>query len=95
MNSPNTVAYDEGKGYKYYIKQAGGFGNRAKKSHVYIVYLNGTMGLAKDSKIEPGCELIVPSKEQRNANAINQWLGIGTGVASLATMIATIGNLIK
>ena len=95
VNSPNTVAYDEGKGYKYYIKQAGGFGNRAKKSHVYIVYLNGTMGLAKDSKIEPGCELIVPSKEQRNANAINQWLGIGTGVASLATMIATIGNLIK
>lgn len=95
VNSPNTVAYDEGKGYKYYIKQAGGFGNRAKKSHVYIVYLNGTMGLAKDSKIEPGCELIVPSKEPRNTNAINQWLGIGTSVASLATMIATIGHLIK
>ena len=35
---PNTVAYREGKGVKYYINQAGGWGNRAKKSHTYIIY---------------------------------------------------------
>ena len=42
VNAPNTVAYDEGEGYKYYIKQAGGFGDRAKKRNTYIIYMNGT-----------------------------------------------------
>ena len=95
VNAPNTVAFDEGKGYKYYIKQAGGFGERAKKSHAYIVYQNGTMALAKEGKIEPGCEVVVPTKRPRDAQVISQWLGIGTSVASLATMVATIANLLK
>jgi protein involved in polysaccharide export with SLBB domain len=96
VNAPNTVAFDEGQNYKYYIKQAGGFGNRAKKSHTYIVYQNGTMAVAKKGGvIEPGCEVVVPSKAPRDANAISQWLGIGTSVASLTTMFATIANLIK
>ena len=95
VNAPNTVAYDEGKNYKYYIKQAGGFGDRAKKRHAYIVYQNGTMALAKEGKIEPGCEIVVPTKAHRDANSISQWLGIGTSIASLATMVATVANLIK
>ena len=95
VNAPNTVAFDEGRSYQYYIKQAGGFGNRAKKSHTYIIYQNGTMAMAKDGKIEPGCEVVVPSKAPRNYNAISQWLGIGTSAASLATMFATVANLLK
>lgn len=96
VNAPNTVAFNEGQGYKYYIKQAGGFGNRAKKGHTYIVYQNGTMAVAKKGgKIEPGCEIIVPSKAPVDNNAISRWLGIGTSVASLATMFATIANLVK
>ena len=95
VNAPNTVAFEAGQNYKYYVKQAGGFGNRAKKSNTYIVYQNGTMNLAKDGEIEPGCEIVVPSKSPRNMNAISQWLGIGTSMASLATMFATIANLAK
>jgi protein involved in polysaccharide export with SLBB domain len=96
VNAPNTVAFNEGKNYKYYVKQAGGFGNRAKKGHTYIVYQNGTMAVAKKGgKIEPGCEVVVPSKAPRDNNAISRWLGIGTSVASLATMFATIANLVK
>lgn len=97
VNAANTVAFDEGKNYKYYIKQAGGYGDRAKKSHTYIIYQNGTMAVAKKGgKIEPGCEIIVPSKAQRNnTSAISQWLGIGTSAASIATMFATVANLIK
>ena len=95
VNLPNTVAFDEGKDYKYYVKQAGGFGNRAKKRNTYIIYQNGTMAIAKEAKVEPGCEIVVPSKAPRNFNAISQWLGIGTSAASLATMFATIANLIK
>lgn len=95
VNAPNTVAYDEGKGYKYYIKQAGGFGDRAKKRNTYIIYMNGTMAMAKEGKIEPGCEIVVPSKAPRNQNSMAQWLGIGSSVASLGTMIASIAHLVK
>ena len=95
VNAPNTVAFEDGENYKYYIKQAGGFGDRAKKSHTYIVYQNGTMAVAKEGKIEPGCEVVVPSKAPRNQNSMAQWLGIGTSFASLATMFVSIANLIK
>ena len=95
VNAPNTVAFDEGKKYKYYVKQAGGFGDRAKKRHTYIVYQNGTMAMARDADIEPGCEIVVPSKSPRNEHAISQWLSVGTSAASLATMFATIANLVK
>ena len=96
VNAPNTVAFNEGQNYKYYIKQAGGFGIRAKKGHTYIVYQNGTMAVAKKGgKVEPGCEIVVPSKAPVDNNVISRWLGIGTSVASLATMFATIANLVK
>ena len=94
VNAPNTVAFEDGENYKYYIKQAGGFGDRAKKSHTYIVYQNGTMAKANEGKIEPGCEVVVPSKS-RNNNNLQQWLGIGTSMASLATMFVSVANLIK
>jgi len=93
VNAPNTVAYDEGKKYKYYVKQAGGFGDRAKKRHTYIVYQNGTMAMAKEGKIEPGCEVVVPSKTPRNPMNITNWLGIGTSLTSLATMIVALTKL--
>ena len=95
VSAANTVAYDEGKNYKYYIKQAGGFGTRAKKSHTYIVYQNGTMAMAKKGKIEPGCEIVVPSKHPSSSVSLAQWLSIGTTTASLAAMIATIAALTK
>ena len=93
---PNTVAYEKGKRFNYYIDQAGGFGQRAKKSRTIIVYMNGTVGrVAHNAKVRPGCEIVVPSKPRRNPAAIGQWLGIGSSVASLATMIASLANLLK
>ena len=95
VNAPNTVAYAEGEKYKYYIRQAGGFGERAKKRHAYIVYQNGTIAVAKNAKVEPGCEIVVPTKAPRDASALQQWLSIGTTAASLTTMFATIYNILK
>jgi hypothetical protein len=60
-----------------------------------VVYQNGTMAMAKKAKIEPGCEIIVPTKAKRDNSNLQQWLGIGTSMASLATMIASIANLLK
>jgi protein involved in polysaccharide export with SLBB domain len=95
VRSSNTVAYKEKKDYKYYIEQAGGFGDRARKQKVYIIYQNGTIAKASKATIEPGCEVIVPSKGPKNNQSLTQWLGIGTTVASLGTMFATIASLLK
>ena len=59
---PNTVAYMEGKPYKWYINKAGGYGNGAKRSKAYILYQNGLVSKVSKGKIEPGCEIIVPNK---------------------------------
>ena len=93
---PNTVAYREGKSVKYYINQAGGWGNRAKKSHTYIIYMNGTVArVGYGTKITPGCEIVVPSKPANSRLTLPEIMSIGTSTASLATMIASIANLIK
>ncbi|WP_195906777.1 MULTISPECIES: SLBB domain-containing protein [Prevotellaceae] len=93
---PNAVAYEKGKKASYYIDQAGGWGNRAKKSRAIIVYMNGTVAkISHNAKVLPGSEIIVPSKPKPTGNTLGQWLTIGTSVASIATMIATIANLIK
>lgn len=94
---PNTVSYQEGKNLKHYIEQAGGYGFRAKKSKAYIVYMNGQVAKAKklsSSTIQPGCEIIVPTKE-KNEFKLQNILSIATTSASLATMIASIANILK
>ena len=91
---PNTVSYIEGKGYKYYVNQSGGFGHRAKKSKTFIVYQNGTVGVAsKGAKPEPGCEIVVPSKKQRTPFNFASLLSMGTSLASLATMVVALTKL--
>lgn len=87
--SPNTVAYLKDKPLKYYISQAGGYADRAKKNRVYVVYMNGMITQAKGStKIEPGCEIVVPSKRKRNPVRLAEILGLTTSAASLAAVIA-------
>jgi protein involved in polysaccharide export with SLBB domain len=92
---PNTVALKEKKGYKYYIEQAGGYARRARKSHTYILYQNGTIAKASKGDIEPGCEIIVPTKGPKDNTNLQQWLSIGTSAASLATMFVSIANMLK
>lgn len=95
--SPNTVSYAAGKRVKYYIGQAGGFAQHARKKSSYIVYMNGQIRRVKSNSrdiIEPGCQIVVPTKE-RSADALQSILSVATTSASLATMIATIGNILK
>lgn len=95
---PNTVTYNPNMTVKDYITQAGGYGYRSKKSKVYVIYLNGTVDRARRGSknvVEPGCEIVIPQKRTRDGEILPQILSISTTAASLATMIATIGNLIK
>ena len=93
---PNTVAYRKGKNVGYYVDQAGGWGSRAKKSRTYIIYMNGTVAkIGKDAKVEPGCEIVVPSKPVNSRMTTSEVVALASGTASIATMIATLVNLLK
>ncbi len=93
---PNTVGFEQGKNTKYYVNQAGGYGNRARKSHAIIIYMNGKVAkVGRGVKPQPGCEIVVPSKPIRDGKTLAEILTIGTSVASIATMIATLANILK
>ena len=92
---PNTVAYMQGKSYKWYINKAGGYGNGAKRSKAYILYQNGLVSKASKGKVEPGCEIIVPNKTRSANQNIAMIASLGTSLATMVTMIATVTNLIK
>lgn len=94
---PNTVLYHPNKGMSYYIDAAGGYGSRAKRSKVYIIYMNGnvTKGAKMNAKIEPGCEIVVPTKRDRRQMSTSEILSIGSSATSLTTMVATIVSLLS
>ena len=94
---PNTVSYIAGKNIDYYLNQAGGYSDNAKKSKKFIVYMNGQVTKVKGSgkkQIEPGCEIIVPSRSKKRTN-MGEILGYATSFSSLGMMIASLANLIK
>ena len=93
---PNTVYFKDGKDTDYYINLAGGTTSTAKKSQTIIIYMNGMVARAdRKHKPRPGCQIVVPTKRQRQGLGLQQWLSIGTSAASLGTMFATIANLLK
>ena len=93
---PNTTSYVDGESLKYYINQAGGFGENARKRQTYIIYMNGTVAKAgRRHKPLPGCEIVVPTKQQGRRMSTTEIVALGSGIASVATMIATIANILK
>lgn len=95
---PNTVLYLQGKNLKYYVGQAGGYGLRAKKSRAYVIYMNGTVTRVRSlrkARIEPGCQIIIPSKRERKGMNLPAIMSLATSAASIGTMAASIANLSK
>ena len=94
---PNTITYHPDSMVNDYVAQAGGYGYRSKKSRAYIIYMNGTVARARrfsKSVVEPGCEIVIPSKREKDAS-LEKFLSIATTSSSIATMLATITNLVK
>jgi protein involved in polysaccharide export with SLBB domain len=95
---PISMNYQKGKSLKYYIKRAGGYGDNARKSKVYAIYMNGAVkqvGGRTSNDIEPGCEIVVPSKKQKRQMSTAEVMSMGTSAASIATMIITVANILK
>ena len=95
---PNTVLYEKGKRLNHYINQAGGYGQRAQKNKVYVVYMNGTVAQVKGGSskyIQPGCEIIVPNKPDKKGMSLGEIIGLSSSIASLGAIVATLLTLTK
>lgn len=98
VSYPISMNYVKGKKLSYYINHAGGYGNKAKKSTVYAVYANG--GVEKINKrstkaIQPGCEIVVPTRPEKQGMSTAEIMSIASGGASLASVIVALISILK
>lgn len=100
VNYPNSVAYDK-KNVKSYIAQAGWYKQSARR-RPFVIYMNGKVASTRTGffsrrypKVEPGCEIVVPQKMERNGRGLQNVMGMMTSTASLAAMVASVINLAK
>lgn len=95
---PNTVTYRKGMSLSDYVSMAGGYDDGAKKRKAFVIYMNGTAARKKffgAPRIEPGCEIVVPTKAERKGVTAGAILGYSSSMASIAAMIATIVNVTR
>ena len=95
---PISMNYKKGESLKYYINHAGGYGDNARKSRVYAIYMNGSVELLSHTSkkaVQPGCTIVVPSKKNKQKMTTAEYAAMGTSAASIATMMVTIANILK
>lgn len=95
---PNTVVYKQNERLAYYINQAGGYSDNAKKNRSFVIYMNGTVSKVKGgdrNAIQPGSEIIIPSKEQARKLSLPEILSLSTSVVSMASLIGVLINTMK
>ena len=94
---PTNVRYEGGRSLKYFVNNACGFDSRAKRNRTYVVYANGEVARTKSfmfiksyPSVEPGAEVIVPTKPPRVPLNTGDIVGISTGLATLLLVITQI-----
>ncbi len=99
---PSAIVYANGKSFKAYVLNAGGFSPSALKSGAYVVYPNGTVkGTRKflffnnRPSVKPGSEIYVPKKPVSKANTLQNVLAFTTALASVGAIILGILSLHK
>lgn len=95
--NPIGLAYQEGKPLKYYIDRSGGFSSNAQKRKTFVIYSDGTTLVTRTGlwrnypSIEPGCQIIVPKKPEKQRNdQTGKWLGIASTMATVAIALSTL-----
>ncbi len=85
---PNTVTYDPSLSIKDYVAQAGGYTKRSIRKP-FVIYQNGMISL-KSKNVEPGCEIVVPQKPERDPMSAGEWVSLGSSVTSMAAVILSL-----
>ncbi|MHA7129368.1 SLBB domain-containing protein [Algoriphagus namhaensis] len=96
---PTTTRFVRNQSLRKYISRAGGFTEDARKSKTYVVYANGDakrthsfLGLKFYPELEPGAEIIVPTKPQRERMTAGAWIGVASSLATIAILVQTLVN---
>jgi len=96
---PTTLRHEQGRGLQYYINGAGGFDRRANRKQTYVVYANGAvkrtkgvLGIRSYPAVEPGAEVIIPSKGPKRPLRLGDLVGVTTGLATLALVLSQINQ---
>jgi protein involved in polysaccharide export with SLBB domain len=96
---PTSARYRENSGFKQYISRAGGFTENSRRGRSYVIYANGDVKRTRKillvnnyPSIEPGAEIIVPTKPEREKLSPQAWIGIATSMATLALLINNLVN---
>ena len=100
---PNSVTYTKGMSVGNCLSQAGGYNDIARKYPI-VIYMNGKVATTKKCfiffkrypKVEPGCEIVVPTKTQRDRKtSLAEVLSIASSTTSMAAMVTSIINTMK
>jgi protein involved in polysaccharide export with SLBB domain len=98
---PSSTPYEQGRGLKYYISRAGGFSLNAKKNRVYVLYANGFVKgtghflfIRDYPKVEPGAQIFVPRRPERQRVTTSEVLGFSSSMISLTAAILAIIRLL-
>ena len=96
---PTTLRHEQGRGLRYYINGAGGFDRRANRKQTYVVYANGAVkrtkgffGIRSYPLVEPGAEVIIPSKGPKTPIRLGELVGVTTGLATLVLVLSQINQ---
>ena len=93
---PNTVRYKAGEKAGYYLDLAGGISSTGKRSKTIIIYMNGMVAKAdRKHRPAPGCQIVVPTKRRGQGLRLPEIMSLGSSMASMATMLITINNLLQ
>ena len=96
---PTTLRHEQGRSLRFYINGAGGFDRRANRKQTYVVYANGAVkrtkgffGVRSFPVVEPGAEVIIPSKGPKIPIRLGELVGVTTGLATLALVLSQISQ---
>jgi protein involved in polysaccharide export with SLBB domain len=97
---PITVRYDSKYKFRDYLAQAGGFTDKARKGKTYIIYANGSVDRTKKNlifgnrypRVQPGSEIIVPTKPDKEGLSAQAWIAISTSIATFALVVERLIN---
>lgn len=98
VSYPISMNYEKGKRLSYYIDRAGGYGNKARKKNVYAVYANGGVERIKKrsrTAVQPGCEIVVPTKPETQGVTTSEIMAMASGGASLASVVVALISILR
>ena len=91
---PNTVPFVGKKRASYYINQAGGVSSKGHRSKAFIIYANGQVSRVKNGHVEPGCEIVIPTRPEKTADPQKTSM-IMAGVSTLSTVGAILISALR